>query len=47
VQSLFIYRFKDGPEANTVQGGYGLIHNTGKPKPALGVFERLAASSAN
>jgi hypothetical protein len=47
VQSLFIYRYKDGPEPNSVQGGYGLIYNTGKAKPALGVFERLAATSAN
>jgi Beta-galactosidase len=47
VQSLFIYRYQDGPDPNTVQGGYGLIYNTGKPKPALGVFERLAATSAN
>jgi Beta-galactosidase len=47
VQSVFVYRYKDGPDPNTVQGGYGLIYKTGKPKLALPVFERFAATSVN
>lgn len=43
VQSVFVYRYKDGPNPHTVQGSYGLIQINGKPKPALKVFRQLAS----
>ncbi len=46
VQAVFVYRYKDGSEPNTVQGGYGLIRGNGEPKPALDVFKPFAAASA-
>ena len=46
VQAVFVYRYKDGSEPNTVQGGYGLIRGNGEPKPALEVFKPFAAASA-
>lgn len=46
VQAVFVYRFKDGADPNSVQGGYGLVQLDGAPKPALRVFNRFAANSA-
>ncbi|HUA07052.1 MAG TPA: beta-galactosidase [Solirubrobacteraceae bacterium] len=46
VQAVFVYRYRDGSDPNTVQGGYGLIRDNGEPKPALAVFKPFAAASA-
>jgi hypothetical protein len=46
VQAVFVYRYKDGSQPNTVQGGYGLVRGNGEPKPALRVFKRFATASA-
>jgi polysaccharide biosynthesis protein PslG len=46
VQAVFVYRYRDGAQPNTVQGGYGLVHLNGEPKPALRVFKQFAAASA-
>jgi hypothetical protein len=46
VQAAFIYRYEDGASPNTVQGGYGLAHLSGKAKPALAIFSQLARASA-
>ncbi len=43
VQAVFIYRFKDGLEPQTVQGGYGVVTLAGRPKPALHLFRSFAA----
>jgi polysaccharide biosynthesis protein PslG len=41
VQAVFVYRYQDGTEPNSAQGGYGLVYRDGRPKPALGVFKRF------
>jgi hypothetical protein len=46
VQAAFIYGFMDGAQPSTVQGGYGLLHLNGSPKPSLPLFRTFAAQSA-
>jgi hypothetical protein len=46
VQAVFVYRYMDGADPNSVQGGYGLVGLGGRAKPALSVFKRFAAASA-
>lgn len=45
VHAVFIYRFDDGSDPGSVQGGYGLISADGTPKPALSEFRALAGGS--
>jgi hypothetical protein len=47
VQGVFVYRYQDGVEPNTVQGGYGLVRLDGAPKPALHVFRAFADNPTN
>ena len=46
VQAALLYTYQDGSQPNTVQGGYGLVHTNGTPKPALGIFKTYALRSA-
>jgi hypothetical protein len=45
VQAAFVYRYEDGSDPNTVQGGYGLVKLDGVPKQALGLFKPFALAS--
>ncbi len=47
VRGAFIYRFQDGTQPRTVQGGYGLVHLSGRPKPALRLFKTFALHSGD
>jgi len=46
VQAVFVYRYGDGSDPTSVQGGYGLTNLDGTPKPALAVFRAAAMASA-
>jgi hypothetical protein len=45
VQAVFIYRYGDGSDPTSVEGGYGLTNLDGTPKPALAVFRAAALGS--
>jgi hypothetical protein len=45
VQAAFIYTYQDGSDPTSVQGGYGLTHLDGTPKPALQIFKHQATAS--
>lgn len=45
VQAEFVYRYQDGIPANSPQGGFGLVHVNGSPKPALKVFRHFLATT--
>ncbi len=46
IQGVFVYRYQDGADPNTAQGGYGLVRLDGKSKPALRVFRRFASKGS-
>jgi len=46
VQAVFIYRYGDGADPTSVQGGYGLTNLDGSPKPAMRVFRAAAMARA-
>ena len=43
VQGVFVYRYQDGADPHSAQGGYGLVRLSGDPKPALRVFRMFAS----
>ena len=42
VQGVFVYRYQDGADPHSAQGGYGLVRLSGDPKPALRAFRMFA-----
>jgi Beta-galactosidase len=46
VHAVFIYRYGDGSDPTSVQGGYGLTTLDGTPKPAMAVFRAAALGGA-